>query len=179
MEYVMQIKFEEIKTRITLTFSPDVIQHFYSNRQINLDYEVGGQLFARFLAGGEVLIEKVTGPRDVDSKLRNFFKPDKRIEQQEINTLFKEGYHYLGDWHTHPEKTPSPSIEDIKNIGNIFRKSRHSLNHFVLVIVGQIASPDGLYVALHDGVRIKPCRQLTSIPSQSSSYNTSELNLSV
>lgn len=167
----MQILFKEIRTGVKILFSPEVLEHFSHHRQIKRDYEVGGQLFAQFPPTGEVLIEKVTGPRKTDSKLRNFFKPNKRIEQQEINSLFGEGYHYVGDWHTHPESNPAPSCEDLHNIGNIFRKSRHSLNHFVLVIVGQAQAPDGLYVGLHDGVTIKSCRPCASSLSQDDSYN--------
>jgi integrative and conjugative element protein (TIGR02256 family) len=165
----MQIKFNESSVGVTIIFSPEVIKHFSLHRQIERIYEIGGQLFACFLPTGEVLIEKITGPREADTKLLNFFKPNKRLEQQEIDSLFKEGYHYVGDWHTHPEKLPSPSSEDINNIGNIFRKSRHSLNHFILVIVGQEEAPNGLYVGIHNGITIKSCRLIPSSPRYSKS----------
>lgn len=167
----MQIVFKENKTGITIIFSPEIIKHFYQHRQIRRHYEVGGQLFARFLSTGEVQIDKITGPRKTDSKLRNFFKPNKHIEQQEINSLFRDGYHYVGDWHTHSENYPTPSSADLHNIGNIFRKSRHSLSHFLLVIVGRAEAPEGLYVGIHDGIGIKLCQPSSSFSRQATGYN--------
>jgi integrative and conjugative element protein (TIGR02256 family) len=159
----MRIKYKECRTGVTIVFPSTVIDYFSHHRQIERNYEVGGQLFASFLPTGEVLIHKVTGQRKSDSRLRNYFKPNKRIEQQEIDTIFREGYHYIGDWHTHPEEYPNPSSEDLNNIGNIFRKSRHNLNYFLLVIVGQAKVPRGLYVGLHDGIKIKPCLYSISV----------------
>lgn len=159
----MRIVFKENRTGVTVIFSAEVVEHFCHHRQIERNYEVGGQLFAHFLPAGEVQIDKVTGPRKTDIKLRNFFKPNKRVEQQEIDSFFGDGVHYVGDWHTHPEAYPTPSSEDLHNIGNIFRKSRHSLSHFLLVIVGQAEAPEGLYVGLHDGIAIKSCQPIPSI----------------
>ena len=57
---------------------------------------------------------------------------------------------YLGDWHTHPEREPSPSSWDLESMEDCFKKSRHQLKAFVMVIVGRAAFPEGLWVSLHD-----------------------------
>jgi integrative and conjugative element protein (TIGR02256 family) len=137
----MQLIYRGSNTGVLISLSTDVLVHFHAHRQIKHNYEVGGQLFARFPSSGLVAIEKVSGPRKTDSKILNIFKPDIKLEQQEINDYFEQGYHFVGDWHTHPEKYPSPSVVDSTNIGNIFQKSKHTLNNFVLIIVGQAEYP--------------------------------------
>ena len=62
--------------------------------------------------------------------------------------MFKCGWHFVGDWHTHPEPRPTPSRMDISSVQETFIKSRHSLKSLVLVIVGADEPPEGLYVAL-------------------------------
>ena len=62
--------------------------------------------------------------------------------------MFKRGWHFVGDWHTHPEERPRPSGLDIRGVQEMFVKSRHSLESLVLVIVGTAGFPDGLFVAM-------------------------------
>jgi len=159
----VSLVYKEDKTNTTINFPKTIIDHFTKYRQIERNYETGGQLFARFLDSGSVLVEKVSGPRKKDSKLWNFFRPDVKQEQREIDTFFAQGYHFIGDWHTHPEDRPTPSREDISNIGNIFRMSKHSLAGFLLVIVGRLQMPSGLYVGIHDGIKINQCN-LVCVP---------------
>jgi hypothetical protein len=43
---------------------------------------------------------------------------------------------------------PHPSFDDIQSMQDCFRKSKHGLNSFLIIIVGTDPLPDGLYVAL-------------------------------
>lgn len=54
----------------------------------------------------------------------------------------------MGDWHTHPECHPEPSLTDTESFKDMFNKSRHRLGSFVMVIVGTGPVPDGLFVGL-------------------------------
>jgi len=116
--------------------------------------EAGGQLFARF-DGNAIQVERTTGPRPSDRRRRMSFIPDRLAERREIKRLFREGLCYVGDWHTHPEPCPIPSQTDIDSFQDMFRKSRHRLASFVMVIVGTADPPTGLFVALcnSEGVR--------------------------
>jgi integrative and conjugative element protein (TIGR02256 family) len=98
------------------------------------DTEAGGQLFAR-LTPFEVYVTQATGPRTTDLRTRNSYIPDRKAEQREINNFFASGLCYIGDWHTHPDPHPRPSHRDIRSISECFRKSRHALVGFLLVIV--------------------------------------------
>ncbi|RWE08122.1 MAG: hypothetical protein EOS23_24970 [Mesorhizobium sp.] len=51
------------------------------------------------------------------------FWPDRKAEQREIDQYFANGLEYVGDWHTHPGKVPTPSRDDIYSIDNVLRES--------------------------------------------------------
>lgn len=135
----------------SLLVTTQVLEHLTEYRQVADDTdEAGGQLFAHFV-GCESRIVLATGPRDSDRRSRHTFVPDRIAERREISDLFKSGYHYIGDWHTHPELEAYPSVDDIENFKDVFRKSIHNLGGFVLIVVGILAPPEGLFVGLCDG----------------------------
>jgi len=133
-----------------LIFSPTVLAHFDRHRQTRWwRREAGGQLFARF-ALPDIQVEEATGPRRSDRRTRNSYSPDRLAEQYEITIRHASDLHFIGDWHTHPEPTPSSSQQDGESMRNLVAESRHVLNAFVLVIVGCNPVPSGLSVSLFD-----------------------------
>ena len=139
------------KSDISVTFASEVLELFEQHKQLSeKSFEAGGQLFARFNAT-EVVITKATGLRDGDKRGRYLFLPNRRKEKNEIRELFGEGYHYVGDWHTHPEAEPMPSNTDLVNILECYNQSNHDLKYFIMVIVGTAPFPDGLHVSIHSG----------------------------
>jgi integrative and conjugative element protein (TIGR02256 family) len=135
----------------SLSISDVAMQHFSSRRQRKIwNREAGGQLFAEII-GVDIVITTVTGPRRSDRRSRFSYRPDRRLEQIEIDRQFANGLHYVGDWHTHPEPYARPSGEDLRSMSECVRKSRHRLNSFVLIIVGTAEVPNGLHVSLHTG----------------------------
>ena len=131
-----------------IAFTDDVIARLLRHSQFDQDTpEVGGQLFARIDRWG-VRIEHATGPRTSDVRRLRACIPNRAAERQEIQRLFKEGLHYVGDWHTHPERYPTPSAVDISSVQDMFRRSKHRLASFVVVIVGTAPLPDGLFVGI-------------------------------
>lgn len=134
---------------INVTFESEVLELFERHKQLSeKSLEAGGQLFARFNAT-EVVISKATGLRDGDKRGRYLFWPNRKKEQNEIKELFGEGYHYVGDWHTHPEAVPTPSSTDLVNILECYSQSKHDLKYFIMVIVGTAFFPEGLHVSVH------------------------------
>jgi integrative and conjugative element protein (TIGR02256 family) len=133
----------------TICLSSEVLKHFEAHRQAEgSQTEVGGQLFAEF-RGAQVRILRATGPNKTDRRGWAWFNPDRRRQNAEIKCLFEAGLHFVGDWHTHPEPQPNPSSLDLTSMQDCFRKSRHQLKAFVMVIVGQAEFPLGLWVGLH------------------------------
>jgi len=135
---------------LRVVFAKEVLALFEQHRQLtSKDLEAGGQLFAR-LSNGEVVISKATGLRDGDKRGRYLFWPNRLQERNEIKNLHKEGFHFVGDWHTHPEPEPKPSNTDLINILDCYSKSKHGLRYFIMVIVGSAHFPDGLHVSVHN-----------------------------
>ena len=132
-----------------LIIRSSVLNHFskYQQRDPH-SLEAGGQLFAQFIEGN-VVLERATGPRPSDLRFRHLFIPDRRKEQEEINAMHREGFHFIGDWHTHPEPAPAASPSDVESIRDAFAKSKHHLNWFIMIIVGTNEFPSGLCVAAH------------------------------
>ena len=135
-----------------IIFSDEVLAHFSHYRQLRFWHkEAGGQLFAHF-SGTKIHIIKATGPRKPDWRTRFLYFAHRPSERIEIEALFKEGLHYVGDWHTHPEKIPKPSQLDIQTYYETFRLSKHDLAGMVFVIVGQELAPLGLYIGICNGL---------------------------
>jgi len=140
--------------RKRLVFTAKVLSHFERNRQRRLTgREAGGQLFARFTQDA-IVVEVATGPYRTDKRSRFFFTPDRRREQRDIDIHFKERLHFVGNWHTHPEKIPAPSGLDLKNTRQRYVESEHTLKAFLMVIVGLAILPSGIYVALVDNAAL-------------------------
>jgi len=112
--------------------------------------EAGGQLFAR-IDGLVIMVELASSPKKRDRRGRFSFRPNRRDEQAEIYKMHKRGLHYVGDWHSHPENEPTPSIRDINSIGETVRLSKHDLRGLLLLIVGREPGINGLHLTFHDG----------------------------
>ena len=124
-----------------------VLRHLESHRQTRLWHrEAGGQLFARFDPGA-VLVERITGPRRTDRRSRASYHPDRAAEQREIHDMHALGFHYVGDWHTHPETLPLPSAVDRSAMVDMFANSSTQAEGFLLVVVGTAPFPRGLHAS--------------------------------
>lgn len=136
-----------------VTFSDDVLEHFSRQRQSSNRHEAGGQLFAH-LAKGRVDVLRATGPDSSSRRGRFWFIPSRWHEQREIRQMHRDGLHYVGDWHTHPEARPTPSAKDIGTIADVYLKSKREVGGFLLVVVGLDSFPDGMFVGLSDGYQL-------------------------
>jgi integrative and conjugative element protein (TIGR02256 family) len=134
---------------VTVRFSPDVLNIFDIHRQRGwFSREAGGQLFAT-VRGDVWRVVAATGPRSADRRGRFHFWPDRNAEQREIDQHFVTGLNYVGDWHTHPEKVPTPSMGDIFSIENVVRESTFYTPGLLLCIAGLAPFPGGLHVSFH------------------------------
>jgi integrative and conjugative element protein (TIGR02256 family) len=133
-----------------LVITDSVLRHFSVHSQMEpWHFEGGGQLFA-VVSPLELWICEATGPRPTDKRSRFRYKPDRKAEQAEIKEAHTRKLQYVGDWHTHPEAMPHPSPTDYSNMSDCFRKSKHFLNAFILIIVGNGELPQSLHLSLHD-----------------------------
>lgn len=138
----------------TLVFTDPVLAVFAKYRQRRRwQREAGGQLFARF-KDSQIVVSAATKPSRIDVRTRFSFRPNRRREQRDITSYHAEGFHFVGDWHTHPEPIPHISPDDAESVSEIVRRSLHELNGFVLVIVGTESAPSGLSVSVCDKIAL-------------------------
>lgn len=79
------------------------------------DREAGGILMGRHLLdSNDLVVDEVSTPQDTDRRDRcNFFRSRKHEQVSRLRWLQEHNTSaYLGLWHTHPERDPSPSGVD-------------------------------------------------------------------
>lgn len=86
-------------------------------RQLTDDaHESGGVLLGRYIRDSDdIVIDKVTTPQPEDRSSRSRFFRSRKQHQELIDEAWstsKETTAYLGEWHTHPEAGPNPSMID-------------------------------------------------------------------
>ncbi|MGJ8652601.1 MAG: Mov34/MPN/PAD-1 family protein [Opitutaceae bacterium] len=139
----------------SLTFSRDALLTFLDARQMHLrDKESGGILFAE-ITNTEVRIVKATRAEKRASISRVLFKPSLRKKRIAVKEAFKSGLHFVGEWHTHPEQDPTPSRLDTESMEDSFKRSKHELERFIMIIVGNREDQLSLSVTFHSesGIR--------------------------
>jgi integrative and conjugative element protein (TIGR02256 family) len=108
----------------------------YTNREI--DYEAGGILLGYVYKNySEIIIATV--PNKYDSFGSNFFIRSKIGAQPQINKAWHRSNGtviYLGEWHTHLEINPKPTIIDKNMIINSLKKTKMEIDFLYLIIVG-------------------------------------------
>lgn len=147
----MIYRFKIDNTVLTVELSDLVLAHFNKYAQhSDGSPEAGGQLFAKITKDGRHwFVSNATGPRPSDQRSRFFFNPDRRVERREIQDEYEQGKHYVGDWHTHPQRSPQPSPSDTLSMAEIFGKSMHQLPGVLMIIVGIHPPPEGIWISMH------------------------------
>lgn len=122
-----------------LRFSENVIRTFMKYKQSKGKPEAGGILLGRVYIDGRVFVEKVTAPSKWDRAGRYFFDRSKVVAQRAVNATWRESdghVIYLGEWHTHPEASPTPSLRDKIMIRNMRWQTQMEIDFLITVIVG-------------------------------------------
>ncbi len=140
--------FPDSKQQILLT--KPILELFKTYRQQGLEVESGGLLFAEFDLPIIRIIE-ASPPHKSDKRWRTLFVPNRILQRQFIKQHFKQGLHFVGEWHTHPQDKPSPSDLDLGSMADSFLQSHHELNYFVMIIVGKATDSLELWVSVHNG----------------------------
>jgi integrative and conjugative element protein (TIGR02256 family) len=79
--------------------------------------EAGGVLLGRHIQDtNDLVVDRVTSPMLGDRRSRFRYFRSRRPHQAEIDRAWQESggtTTYLGEWHTHPEPQPRPSLTDL------------------------------------------------------------------
>jgi integrative and conjugative element protein (TIGR02256 family) len=144
---------EIVINKTSIYISDSVIELIKSFKQFgSTDNESGGILLGQIRDKG-IYILRASTPNKFDKASRFSFECNKDAAQVIINFEFQNSNKktiYIGEWHTHPEKIPSPSGIDKSMIKEQFR--RNTLNEPFLILV--IQGLGDLYIALWDGKKL-------------------------
>ncbi len=133
---------------LVVSIAPPVLQLFERSRQRLWQRERGGVLFAESVGtDGHLEILDATAPHAHDRAGWNWLTLDHQRCLDEISDRFVRGLHFVGYWHTHPERIPSPSARDITVLQRNLLGGGVPLQKLIAVIVGTDRTAAGLCVA--------------------------------
>lgn len=131
------IEFSNSHDRLIVT--DNVLRVFKKYEQKKRANEAGGILLG-YVYRDRTEIMKVTTPSKLDSFGNNFFIRSRITGQAEINNAWDKSNGiliYLGEWHTHSQLNPKPSIVDMKMILKSLMETKMEIDLLYLIIVGQ------------------------------------------
>lgn len=92
------------------------------------------------MASHDVIVDAATQPTSLDRAGRFFFRRAKQPTQKAINDSWSISggtRNYLGEWHTHPELSPTPSPHDREDWRRISMQATFEQDFLLFLIVGQ------------------------------------------
>lgn len=107
--------------------------------------EAGGQLFG-VISSQTLTIKCASGPYPKDDRGPRHYRSHPQSAQRELVRQNKLGNVYLGEWHTHSEKKPKVSQDDVDSMKRIMNHSKLAINGLLLLIVGQNLLDKGIKV---------------------------------
>ncbi|CEO21886.1 MAG: Mov34/MPN/PAD-1 family protein [Paraclostridium sordellii] len=127
-----------INKTTTLAISEAVLEKLYQYKQTGNKYEAGGILLGRVTSDyTKYEIIEISEPCNKDKRSRFSFVRNKNKAQKIVNRAFKESsgiIQYMGEWHTHPEKYPTPSSIDIKLLNDCSKQRNIPKIIFMLIL---------------------------------------------
>ena len=122
--------------------------------------EAGGVLLGRHLAEtSDIVVDEVTIPMRGDRRRRCRFFRARRQHQNAIDEAWERSggtCTYLGEWHTHPEHSPTPSIVDWASWQKKLLFDRHSgVLFFVILGTDEIRAWEG-HTGFRPPIRLRP-----------------------
>lgn len=113
--------------------------------------ETGGLLMGYW--NGEPVVTHVIGPGPGATHQRFNFEPDYSWHTAEVDRLYRENDQvtYLGDWHTHPCGSPTPSPMDMGVLQMLKDNKEARTPKPLMIILGNHLDRLGAYCLLPDG----------------------------
>ena len=146
-----------------LEFSPAAVEVI--GRHVQRQWrsrESVGQLYSRDLVGDRVVVSEATVLSPIWAawaKVR--FDTEKAARERQA--LFQRGMHCIGLWHSHPEPSPQPSLEDRALARDHALAAQGQLTGIVFAIVGTLPLPAGLRVWIDDRRDLTVAESVTAV----------------
>ena len=110
--------------------------------------EAGGILMGYYIDDYSLYVSDISTPTEDDRGSRFNFIRSFISAQKYIERFFKISSGkkiYLGEWHTHPEKLPTPSFTDLRSFENQLKKNVLNSKFIFMIILGT----EGFYAATY------------------------------
>lgn len=133
---------------LSISLSKEVISIFKKYVQNDIKNPESGGIMTGKVYENLVEVLNCSEPSHLDKRSRYNYNRSHKSAQIYINEKFEESEGkeiYLGEWHTHPEDIPKPSITDIKNFNKTLNKNRLNSDIHFMIIVGIKAVYIGVY----------------------------------
>lgn len=99
--------------------------------------ETGGILIGRYTDNGRTAVIVEATPRPRGSRFGwAWFQRSNAGLNKILDQRWKDGLHYLGEWHFHPGGSPSPSGPDIVSMQSISSNRQYHCREPILLIIG-------------------------------------------
>lgn len=119
-----------------VVISVDVTNTLLSYRQLSDSSKESAGVLIGERRGVHIIIKTLSEPTRWDIRSRFMVDRVSKHHQQAVDNAFKKSngeWHYLGEWHTHPEDAPKPSMTDYTS----WHKNLKSSEPFILIIAGR------------------------------------------
>lgn len=125
---------------LKLVIDTSVINTILKYKQVKRKNESGGILLGKKDINDDTYyITSVTTPSLFDKAGPIMFVRSNKHAQKTINRLWSESdgiVNYLGEWHTHNEKAPTPSLIDKALLKQIYIEKSNPFNYYFMLILG-------------------------------------------
>lgn len=135
----------------------DVFTSFIQDDE--LKPESGGILMGYYIDDYSFYISDLTTPSERDRRSRFNFIRSFINAQKALVHFFKSSNGkkiYLGEWHTHPEKLPSPSPTDFSSFEKQIKTNVLNSKFIFMIIIGT----EGIYAATHSASGLMDKKQI-------------------
>lgn len=133
-------------TRYVL-FTEQVLAHMYAYAQRKpWQKEAGGEIFSVTPDATGLVIISAKGPNPRDRRSRYAWNPDTKASDLDRQSEFAQDRHPVGLWHTHPERTPTPSDQDRETTNEYLTSFQDDRSRYLMVIIGNGGNPPAMGV---------------------------------
>ena len=100
------------------------------------DFEIGGILIGRKLGEDNFeIVDASISDEDKRFSLTSFIRGTKKSERLLKQHFGKGTGYYIGEWHSHPKFSLSPSLADIRTMMGILHDPSYGVSFVILLIV--------------------------------------------
>lgn len=121
----------------TVVFSTKAIAAIVDATKRKPDCETGGILIGHYSDDLTCAwIDDATGEPPGSQSGRTWFLRGQRGLRKVLATFWRDGRYYVGEWHSHPHSSPTPSAPDLSSLRNISRSKKFTCERPILAVIG-------------------------------------------